>query len=284
LTAHKEQISTSRACIMKIKSAPVGAFGFAASLINLIAFFVAIGWPTSPSALYAQNTRYPFKEYADRKEGIIKKATLVAGEKLLLISAVIENREPLPAGNISSYHLKFYLKNTGRVSIEIWEYDKSYKMEPFLRSYPAGLTKFQWPAEIPQYFDIALKDLFPLAKTLDSGPTTYLPIVFYYNNPELKGQYYSFGFIPLKSIDTLEYKFYKFQSTALVHSGKLRDLKKDQKLFIQWNGKGQNNRPFDSGLYTLVITSTYKPRPGVRPAPPVTTKYQFYHDLSLLER
>jgi len=127
---------------MKITLARVGASGFAACVIKLLAFFAALAWSTSPSALYAQNTRYPFKEYADRKEGIIKKETLVAGEKLLLISAVIENREPLPAGNTSSCNLKFYLKNTARVSIEIWEYDKSYKMVPFLKSYPAGLTKF----------------------------------------------------------------------------------------------------------------------------------------------
>jgi len=111
-----------------------------------------------------------------------------------------------------------------------------------------------------------------------------LPIAFYYTNPELKGQYYSFGFIPLKSVDTLDYKFYKFPSTSLIHSGKLRDVKKDQRIFIQWNGKDQNNRLIDSGLYTLVITSTYKPRPGARISPPVTTKYQFYHHLELLEK
>ncbi|MGH7455276.1 MAG: hypothetical protein ACRENG_28235, partial [bacterium] len=121
---------------MKIKPAPVGAFGFAASLINLIVFFAAFDWPTSPRELYAQDTRYLFKEYADRKEGIVRKEQLVAGEKLFIISLAVENREPLSSANASAYNLKFYLKDTSRVSIEIWEYDKFYKMEPLVRSYP----------------------------------------------------------------------------------------------------------------------------------------------------
>ncbi len=271
---------------MEIKPAPFSSFCFVASLINLIAFFSAFDWPVSPSALYAQNKKYLFKEYTDpnRMEGIVLKPQLVAGEKLLLISATIENSEPPSAGNISSYNLKFYVKDTVRVSIEVWEYDKSYEMAPFLKSYPAGLAKYSWPPEIPLYFKIALKDLFPLAKTVDSGLPTYLPITLYYTNAELRGQFHSFGFTPLKSITILEYAFYPLSSTTPVHSGRKKDIRKDQKIFIQWNGKDSNNKMTDSGLYTLVITASYAPKPGTSPRPPITTQYRFYHQRDLLEK
>jgi len=268
---------------MRIKIALMIGFSIVASLINGD-IYLGESYFILRSDLYAQGTKYSFKEYADRKEGIIKKEQLVAGERLLLISAAIENSEPLPVGNISSYNLKFYLQDTARVNIEVWEFEKSYKMAPFLKSCPAGLTTFSWSSEIPQYYKIALKDLFPLAKTLDAARPTYLPIALYYAKPELRGQYYSFGFVPLKSITALEYKFYKAQSINPIHSGKFRNIKKDQKFFLRWNGRNQNNQMADSGLYTLMIIATYTPKPGTPTKPPVTTQYQFYHYLELLQR
>jgi len=271
---------------MKIKPASLGSLFFAAGFINANTFFAEADWQASPSALYAQDNKYLFKEYADpdRMEGIVRKEQLVAGEKLLLISATIENSEPMPAADISSYNLKFYVKDTTQVSIEVWEYDNSYKMSPFLKSFPAGLAKYSWPPEIPLYFKITLKDLFPLAKTVDAGLPTYLPIALYYTNAGLAGQFYSFGFIPLKSITTLEYAFYSLSSINPVHSGRTKDLRRGRKIFIQWNGNDSNNKMTDSGLYTLVVTATYTPQPGTRQKPPITTKYRFYHLSDLLEK
>jgi len=269
---------------MRIKLGPLGSFCFAVCLINAGAFLAETDWPASPSRLYAQNKKYPFKEYANpnRMEGI-QREQLVAGERLLIISATIESSESLPAGNISSYNLKFYVKDRAQVSIDVWEYDKSYEMAPFLKAYPAGLAKYSWPPEIPLYFKIALKDLCPIAKTVDERLPIYLPIALYYTNAELRGQFYNFGFIPLKSITTLEYAFYSLSSTHPVHSGRMKDIRKDQKIFIQWNGTDLSNRMMDSGLFELVITATYIPKPGTKQRAPITTKYRFYHQRDLLE-
>ena len=46
------------------------------------------------NALQAQTLKYPYKKYQDRKEGLIKKKTLVAGEKLVLISATFGTKTP----------------------------------------------------------------------------------------------------------------------------------------------------------------------------------------------
>jgi hypothetical protein len=279
--ASKISIETSK---MRIKLGPFGSFCIAVCLINAGAFFAETNWPASPKALYAQDQKYPFKDYGDREEGINQKMQLVAGEKLLIISAVVENREPMPAENASAYNLEFYLKDTSQVNIDVWEYDKSYEMKPRVQSYPSGLATFSWPSEIPRYFNITPKALFPLAKTSDSIPPIYLPIALYVSGAEQRGQFYSFGFIPLKSITELEYKIFRLQSPNSLHSGKLRDIRKEQKFFISWNGRDQNNRLTASDLYTLVITTKYTPKPGTPPKPPVTTQYQFYHDLDLLEK
>ena len=267
---------------MKIKAAFAQRICFAMTLINCSIDFSGLFSTCSQNHLYAQGNQYPYKEYADRREGIIRREQLVAGEKLLLISATIESSEPPPAAGISSYNLKFYVQDTARVSVEVWEYDKSYKMEPFLRSYPTGLAKFSWSSEIPLHYKIALKDLYPLAKTLDMGQPTYLPVALYYNRPEQHGQLYSFGLAPLKSIASLEFGFYSSQASNPAHSGSMRDLQKGQKILIQWNGKNLSNQMMDDGFYTLVITATYAPRPGTHPRPPITTQYRFYHQRELL--
>lgn len=272
--------------MMKIKLIPPGVFCFSASLFVLITLFTGANWPGSPYTLYAQDKKYLFKEYTDpdRMEGIVRREQLVSGEKLLLIAATIESSVPEQANNIHSYNLKFYVNDAARVSIEVWEYEKSYKMEPLQKFYPAGLAKFSWPTEIPLYYKIALRDLFPVAKTSNTSQTIYMPIALYYTNPERRGQFYSFALTPLKNIDSLQYAFYKLQSSQPLHSGRPKNIKKDQKIFIQWNGKDQDNKMAGSGLYALVIMTNYKPKPGTNPKPPITTQYQFYHNLDLLEQ
>jgi len=271
---------------MRIKLGSLGSFCFAVCLINARVFFAETDWPALPSALYAQDKKFPLKEYADpnRMEGIARKEQLVAGERLLIISATIENSDSLPAGRISFYNLKFHVKDSAKVSIEVWEYDQSYKMAPFLKSYPAGLAKYSWPPEIPLYFKIALKDLLPLAKTMEAVPPTYLPIALYYTDAEWRGQFYSFGFTPLKSVTTLEYTFCRLPSNDPIHSGRMKDIRRGQKIFIQWNGKDSSNKTAVSGLYKLVIAATYTPKPGTRARPPITTEYRFHHQADLMEK
>jgi hypothetical protein len=286
LSLDDAQVSKINLKTCKMKMGLLSNFCFAVCLTNFSAFFAEADWPASPNALYAQDNKFPLKEYANpnRMEGIAPKEQLVAGERLLIISATIENSESLPDGRISSYNLKFYINDSAKVSIEVWEYDKFYKMAPFLKSYPAGLSKYSWPPEIPLYYKIALKDLLPLAKTMEAVPPTYLPIALYYTDAERRGQFYSFGFTPLKGITTLEYTFCRLPSNDPIHSGRMKDIRRGQKIFIQWNGKDSSNKMADSGLCKLVIAATYTPRPGTHARPPITTEYRFYHQADLMEK
>ena len=131
-------------------------------IICLESIFPILSLNFEQNILYAQNTKYPYKRYEDRKEGITKPRKLVAGdEKLELISALIENDESEPQEESQWYKLGFYLPNTARVKIVVNQIEKSYKMEPSKRDYSSGTYRFSWPSEIAKYYNIALHELLP---------------------------------------------------------------------------------------------------------------------------
>lgn len=228
------------------------------------------------NTLQAQTIEYPYKKYKDRKEGLIKKKTLVAGEKLVLISASIENKEVIPK-NATLYSLGFYLKDSSKIKMEVREFDHYYKMEPLQDKYQPGLQTFSWPSEIPNYYNINLVDLFPLARISGAGILKIAPIMLYYENPKSTDLIYRFGFIPNNTIKKLEYSIYQSGKNEPLFIGNLRDLVREKIFHIQWNSKDNQNCPIPSGLLILNIKATFKSTPGSEVKREVTLNYQFYH-------
>ncbi len=231
------------------------------------------------SNLYAQDNKYAYQQYDDRKEGIIKSSQLVAGERLVLVAATIANNEPLPQQNGNQYHLGFYLKDSAKLSIEVWEFEKRYKMEPLENKWNSGLQQFAWSPEIPRYYNIALKDLFPLAKIAGSHNQKIIPVVLYYVKPQDTEVSYYFYFVAQDEVSTLTYKIYDTQTETprLVFSDTLSDLRAHERIRVRWRGKDRNNLAVKSGWYSLLLEAKFKVRP------PVTSEYQFYHHTGLLQ-
>lgn len=229
------------------------------------------------NSLYAQTPKYPYQRYDNRKEGLIPKKTLVAGEKLVLISASIENQEIVPK-NVTSYSLGFYLKDPAKVKIEVRELENyNYKMEPLQDIWQPGIRTFSWPSEIPNYYHINLVDLSPLARISSAEIFTIVPIVLYYENPNSKDLTYCFGFIPNNTIKELEYSIYQAGKDEPLFIGRLRDLIGEKPFHIQWSAKDNQNRPVSSGFLILNIKATFKSTPGSEVRREVTLNYQFYH-------
>jgi hypothetical protein len=235
---------------------------------------------------FAQATKYSYRQYEDRKEGIVKSKEPVAGEKLVLISAAIENNETIPKDNISLYNLGFWLQDTSRVLVVARELEKSYQMEPLRRDYPAGSNQFSWPSEIPLYYKITIKDLLPLAKVIGSGAPQIqqiVPLVLYYKEPQSTEVSYSFSLIGYRTIRELKYEIYRSDSLRLVYSGQSNNLRADKPFQIRWHGKDQTNKTAKNGLYTLVVEARFSAPPGETPPPPVFVNCQFYHYSELLK-
>lgn len=226
------------------------------------------------NSLYAQE--YPYKKYENRKEGLVPKKTLVAGEKLVLISASIENKEVIPK-NATLYSLGFYLKDSSKIKMEVREFDHYYKMEPLQDKYQPGIQTFSWPSEIPNYYNINLVDLFPLARISGAGILKIVPIVLYHNNPRSTDLIYRFGFIPNNTIKELEYSIYQSGKDEPLFIGKLRDLVSEKIFHIQWNSKDNQNRRVPTGPLILNIKATFRSAPGSEVRREVTLNYQFYH-------
>jgi len=241
-----------------------------------IIWFTVLFW-----MLLIQEPDYPYKKYADRKEGIIPPRHLVAGEKLDLIAAKIENLEKVPTGSIpSQYRLGFYLTETARLKLEVREFEHYYKMQPIQEVYPPGPNIFKWPSKIPLHYGIDLAELFPLSEIWGSGGSTLVPIVLYYERPFNPEMTYKFSFAAYKPISVLEYKI-EDRHERLIFTRKLQDLS-DKIIHIQWNGRDINNKPVASGLLRLNIKATFKPPPGSIEYKTVTLNYQFYHFAELL--
>ena len=260
--------------------------------INLFSFEIGIDsslFLHTTSFLYAQPQKYPYRRYENRKEGLVTPKQLVAGEKLVLLSAAIENNETMPPA-FDKYHYVFSLPETSRVKIVVREFEKvydhakmEYRMEPLQNRYPSGTNQFSWPAEIPLYYELTIDDLVPLATASGSEFDTIVPLLLFYAAPKNAEVSYRFAFFPLQTICVLNYKIYRAQPLELAYSAQLKDLPGEQKTYLRWPGKDQNNRLANSGLYNLVIEATFCALPGTNPRK-LTTTYQFYHDVEIMKK
>lgn len=275
---------------MDIQKINIGAFSFSQTFIGRkaemirilfsIAFIlVTIDLPvymtrTMGGNLYSQ-TKYPYEPYENRYEGILAKK-LVAGERLVLLSAEIENIGS--SGKTDSvFSLEFFSYDTLSVRIEVWEHDKLYKMQPFVQNCLPGIHGFSWPAKIPIHYDINLADLSPIAKTIGMSGPIFLPIRFVESvRDNENNQKYVFTFLATKSIDSLAYSIYDFKS-KLLQSGNFYDMSKNQKIIVEWHGMTSDSTLAASGLYSIVVKAAYTPKPNILPKPPVTTRHDFFH-------
>ncbi|MGH7456581.1 MAG: hypothetical protein ACRENG_34855, partial [bacterium] len=222
-------------------------------------------------------------QYENRKEGIVKSRQLVAGESLVLVSAIIENGETTLTTASPDYKLAFCLEGSSKLEIQVREFEKLYKMVPLRTEYPSGVSTFAWPAAIPHFYKIEIPHLFPLATVARTDGQKIVPVVLFSVAPKSGELAYRFGFVPLKSISVLNYKIYRVGSLELIYSGVLRDIAQDTHAFLRWPAKDQNNKPVRSGLYKLFIEATFRPLLPGEQAKKVASTYEFYHYADLLK-
>lgn len=230
----------------------------------------------------AQEPKYPYKAYQDRKEGIVNERQLVAGEKLVLVSAAIAHEKAAPKSEAQSYSVVFYLPSESRLKVVLREYSKSYKLELLQKEFPSGVFRYSWPAEIPRFYKIALSDLQPLVKVSEPGSQKVVPPVLFDEQLGGKEVRYSFSFLPYHDIGAAEFNVYPAETLEPIYSGSLKDLEAEKEFYIDWLGTDKKGVTAKSGLYTLVVTATFNARPGT-PATTVTSKYQFYHTPDLFK-
>jgi hypothetical protein len=233
--------------------------------------------------LFAQTPRYPYEVYQDRKEGIVPQRTLVAREKLVLVSAALESNEAAVEENGAQYSLAFYLKNgVKRMSISVRERKKRYKMKPLCRDYPAGFNSFAWSSEIPRFYDIGIHDLSPLAEVQDSSGQNIVPIVLFSTPPKQATLQYCFCLVPLQNVSVLEFKIYAPNSLTPMYAASLENLQAETEACLRWHGQDQDNKVAIDGRYQLVVEAIFKALPGEN-ARRVNVKYAFYHHADMLQ-
>lgn len=235
-----------------------------------------------PGVMAAQNPGYPYKQYDDRFEGIKEKKELVGGERVILLSASIDNIE-FSNAEPQLYNLAFFLNDSAEVALEVWEHKKSYAMKPFIKTYPPGPALFSWPADIANFYHIDSKNLSPLARTLGTGQSIIVPVLLYSNSNATRGDGYTFCFRFEMAVDSVRAKIFQNITLELMHSKNHQYIDKNQMLCIKWNGKNLEKELAEDGLYTLVLMTYPRPRlsdPRNKPPVSITRKFQFYHYLN----
>ena len=236
------------------------------------------------SCLYAQDSKpkYPYENYGDRKEGIVKSRELVGGEKIELVSASVENNESTSTSP-SHYNLVFYSPDTSHIRLVVREFENLYRMEPIFRTFPVGLRKFSWPSQIPLYYEIPIAKLSPFAEVVGSAGEKIIPVLIYNTEPKDINLRYRFCYVPQLAVSALEYTIYESNSLSLVYTGAPRkNLDKEKEECLDWDGKDKNNNMVKNGWYYWAIKVTFKPAPGENPVS-INLNHQFYHYAEILK-
>ena len=234
------------------------------------------------NTILAQND-FSYKDRGNRFEGIVEYFELVAGEKMVLISSIIENNEIKSEKLPEKYNLGFYISEDASLNIEVKEIEKLYRMIPKQKNYKAGFITFPWPSQIPHHYQISLKQLCPLAKIYQPGMTTVVPIVLFEQTPQIDHLTYNFAFIPLRTIETLNYKIKRLKTDRSVFEKRIRDLPMDEVFHVTWDGRDNRNIPQSSDWYYIYIEAEFEPLFGSNDKPKkVFLNYKFYHYSELL--
>ncbi len=272
-------------------------------LIEISLFQIIISFPPGKdltfiitTELYAQEQKppyitHPIKTFSDRAEGFIKPSEEDSTydnstERIELISATIQNSEPIPAEAFSKYSFIFYLKDSSLVKLHVSELEKLYNLDVFPKNFPPGFNKFILPSQIPLQYNISLSRLFPLAEISGSHGQTIVPVMLSYKKPKITKVVYRFCFISYQQISNFKYKVYQADQIKLVYSDSLQDLRANELIYLSWHEKNDKKMTFSSGLYNLFVEATFQPLSDTRPTkenvqkvkPKVISKnYQFYH-------
>ncbi len=236
------------------------------------------------SCLYAQDSKpkFPYENYGDRKEGIVKSKELVGGQKIELVSASIETEEPASI-SASHYNLAYYSPDSFRIRLVVREFENLYRMEPIFSTFPAGLRKFSWPSQIPLYYKIPITKLSPFAEVAGSAGEKIIPVLIYNTEPQDISLRYRFCYVPHLAVLVLEYEIYESNHLSPVYTGTpRRDLDKEKVECLDWDGKDKNNKMVKDGWYYWAIKVTFKPAPGGNPII-INLNHQFYHYAEILK-
>ena len=202
------------------------------------------------------SAQYPFKRYADRKEGIINPTERVSGLKIDLIAALIRSEETAEAHKESPYAIRFCLADSSRISVVVQSFDDNYRMEPLNRDFSAGISSFQWPSTIPRHFGITPEGLFPFATWYASRQRNVAPIFVHQGEPVLSQPVYEFYYIAQKALKTLTYTVYGAESLEEIESGIAENIPPDALYPIRWDPMINDSTQAAPGTYQLVVTGT----------------------------
>lgn len=227
--------------------------------------FLTMTWGVS--LLSQVSEEYLYKKRDGRFEGV-KPGTPIAGERLVLLSALIKFQRDVPSAP-EKLNVGFFLHEDASNEVTVRKYDKRYYMNPINTDYKSGFNAFSWDATIINALNIDLRALHATVKF--RGQNMIAPAILY-DAPlpsPLKVEAYQFVFVPSVTGD-VEYK--------ILHNGEVKtqgppltEQPPDQQTSpITWECQDASE-----GWYKLLMTFRFKL--PFRPLQESTFGYEFYH-------
>lgn len=232
----------------------------------------------------AQDERFQYQRYENRKEGIVNRKELIAGEKLVLISASIENNEKLDNNREpEKLNLDFCINDSVKIKIQVREFEHNYLMVPLNENYGKGKHTFQWPAEIANFYKITHQEMLPLGMVKSNHSKKIVPMMIYNSKPKNLTVVYKFSFYPHQTIFQLKYYIYGSNINQPIFSDERKNLIKDEIFDLRWNGRDTYDQPAPNGQYNLFVEATFQPAFGSVNYRKIPLTFQFDHFANFLK-
>jgi hypothetical protein len=221
-----------------------------------------------------------YKFRGDRFEGI-RYGIPAAGERLELLSALIEYEQKRDRKLKDKVLLGFVAQESGEVKIIVREYSKNYWMMPvknrrtdYIIIQRPEFYQFHWNDRIIRKHNI-FNTLDGLAKTKKEGYKIIMPMVL--SESELPGtitvKSYKFIFFT-NEIVKINYSFIRVRENRKVYESSI-NAQPNNRIPIPWDCKDQNGQLVEDGEYILSIKATFIHR--YRPQKILYDTYKFYH-------
>jgi hypothetical protein len=228
--------------------------------------------------LYSQNINdsYQFRkdQFDPRKEGIKEKHINVSGDRILLLSALINTLQdvtPVP----DTIHLGFYTENRIASSVSITD-DTTYFVDPENTEWGPGLATFIWPTAIMQRNNISPKNLYVRTVLMETSKHFIFPACLYYRKPPTRVKKYTFVIVPQRTMN-LKYWIIDPDSDRVIRVGPGQTIRGYKKYNISWDCLDEESNPVHEGEYIFKIQGKYYDTMGRILT--VSTSYKFYHKI-----
>jgi hypothetical protein len=242
--------------------------------VLILAVIVAAGL-TPLSASGDDPPLHPYQQLEGRREGVLPRPEIEPGRKISLVALRIDAHPEPPTDPADPFRISFWQPDSGAVQVLVRETTSLYKME-MRRDLGAGVSRLEWPADIPVTYGLTATDLAPLVVVETPARREYSPAIVSRGSSSADGVRYVFTVLSRVPVTLLDWEIRKAGEEIAATSSTERGIAAYSPFEIVWTPRTEGEEQDPEGEYDFTIRTTLQPQPGT-PARKETRRFRFRH-------